>query len=68
MSGRTRATVAFITVTILLFLFDAMLIAVTALGCSGVTHPGDSWAGIAFLWMAAIPLTVMYAYRYPSTY
>ena len=51
-----------------LFLFDAMLIAVTALGCSGVTHPGDSWAGIAFLWMAAIPLTVMYAYRYPSTY
>ena len=34
-----------------LFLFDAMLIAVTALGCSGVTHPGDSWAGIAFLRM-----------------
>lgn len=47
MSGRTRETVAFLTVT--------------ALGCSGVTQPGDAWSAIAFLWVAAIPLTVTYA-------
>lgn len=62
MSGRTRATVAFLTVTIILFLFDVTLIVVTALACCDVVEPGAAWAGIAVLWMAVAPLTVAYAY------
>lgn len=61
MSGRTRATVAFLTVTIILFLFDVTLIVVTALACCDVVEPGAAWAGIAVLWMAAAPLTIAYA-------
>lgn len=61
MSGRACATVAFLTVTIILFLFDAALIVVTMLGCCRVVEPGTSWSAIAVLWMAAIPLTVAYA-------
>ena len=60
-SGRTRETVAFITVTIILLLFDATLITVTTLGCCDVVEPGMAWAFIAVLWMAAVPLTVAYA-------
>lgn len=60
-SGRTRETVAFITVTIILLLFDASLLTVTMLGCSDVVEPGMAWAFIAVLWMAAVPLTVAYA-------
>lgn len=60
-SGRTRETVAFITVTIILLLFDATLIVVTALGCCRVVNPDGAWAIIAVLWMAAVPLTVAYA-------
>lgn len=60
-SGRTRATVAFLTVTIILFLFDVTLIVVTALACCDVVEPGAAWAGIAVLWMAVAPLTVAYA-------
>ena len=60
-SGRTRETVAFITVTIILLLFDATLITVTALGCCRVVNPDGAWAIIAVLWMAAVPLTVAYA-------
>ena len=60
-SGRTRETVAFVTVTIILLLFDATLIVVTALGCCHIVNPGDAWSAIAFLWMAAVPLTVAYA-------
>ena len=56
MSGRARGTVAFLTVTVILFLFDASLITVTALGCCDVVEPG-----IAFLCLAAVPLTVAYA-------
>lgn len=67
-SGRTRATVAFVTVTVVLLLFDATLITVTMSGCCDVVEPGMAWAFIAVLWMAAIPLTVMYAHRYPSAY
>lgn len=63
MSGRTRGTVAFLAITVILVLFDTTLIAVTALGCCGVTSPGDAWAAIAFLWTAAIPLTCLYAYH-----
>lgn len=61
MSGRARATVAFLTVTAILLLFDATLITVTALGCCDVVEPGMAWACIAVLWMAAVPLTVAYA-------
>lgn len=61
MSGRARGTVAFLTVTVILFLFDASLITVTALGCCDVVEPGAAWAGIAFLCLAAVPLTVAYA-------
>lgn len=61
MSGRVRATVAFLTVTVILFLFDASLITVTALGCCRVVDPGDAWIAVAFLWPAAVPLTVAYA-------
>ena len=61
MSGRARATVAFLTVTIILLLFDATLIVVTALGCCRVANPDGAWAIIAVLWMAAVPLTVAYA-------
>lgn len=60
-SGRTRETVAFITVTVVLLLFDATLITVTALGCCRVVNPDGAWAIIAVLWMAAVPLTVAYA-------
>lgn len=60
-SGRTRATVAFLTVTIILFLFDVTLIVVTALACCDVVEPGMAWACIVVLWMAAVPLTVAYA-------
>ena len=60
-SGRTRETVAFVTVTIILLLFDASLITVTMLGCCDVVEPGMAWAFIAVLWMAAAPLTVAYA-------
>lgn len=61
MSGRARATVAFLTVTAILFLFDATLITVTTLGCCRVVNPDGAWAIIAVLWMAAVPLTVAYA-------
>ena len=61
MSGRARATVAFITVTVILLLFDTSLITVTALGCCNVVEPGMAWACIAVMWMAAVPLTVAYA-------
>lgn len=61
MSGRARGTVAFLTVTVILFLFDAALIIVTALGCCRVVDPGDEWIAVAFLWPAAVPLTVAYA-------
>ena len=61
MSGRARATVAFLTVTVILFLFDAALITVTALGCCRVVDPGDAWIAVAFLWPAAVLLTVAYA-------
>lgn len=61
MSGRARGTVAFLTVTVILFLFDASLITVTMLGCCDVVEPGMAWACIAVLWMAAVPLTVAYA-------
>lgn len=61
MSGRTRETVAFVTVTIILLLFDTALITVTTLGCCDVVEPGMAWACIAVLWMAAVPLTVAYA-------
>lgn len=61
MNGRTHGTIAFLTVTIILFLFDVTLIVVTALGCCDVVEPGIAWAGIAVLWMAAVPLTVAYA-------
>lgn len=64
MSGRARATVAFLTVTAILLLFDASLIVVTMLGCCDVVEPGMAWAFIAVLWMAAVPLTVLYAYEY----
>lgn len=60
-SGRARATVAFVTVTVVLLLFDASLITVTMLGCCDVVEPGIAWACIAVLWMAAVPLTVAYA-------
>ena len=60
-SGRTRETVAFLTVTVILLLFDASLITVTALGCCRVVNPDGAWAIIAVLWMAAVPLTVAYA-------
>lgn len=60
-SGCTRETVAFITVTVVLLLFDASLITVTMLGCCDVVEPGMAWAIIAVLWMAAVPLTVAYA-------
>lgn len=60
-SGRTRETVAFVTVTVILLLFDASLITVTMLGCCDVVEPGMAWAFIAVLWMAAVPLTVAYA-------
>lgn len=60
-SGRTRETVAFLTVTVILLLFDATLIVVTALGCCRVVNPDGAWAIIAVLWMAAVPLTVAYA-------
>lgn len=60
-SGRARATVAFVTVTVVLLLFDASLITVTILGCCDVVEPGMAWACIAVLWMAAVPLTVAYA-------
>lgn len=60
-SGRTRETVAFLTVTAILLLFDASLITVTALGCCRVVNPDGAWAIIAVLWMAAVPLTVAYA-------
>lgn len=60
-SGRARATVAFVTVTVVLLLFDASLITVTMLGCCDVVEPGMAWAFIAVLWMAAVPLTVAYA-------
>lgn len=40
MSGRARATVAFVTVTVVLLLFDASLITVTMLGCCDVVEPG----------------------------
>lgn len=62
MSGRARETVAFVTVTVVLLLFDASLITVTMLGCCDVVEPGMAWAFIAVLWMAAVPLTVAYAY------
>lgn len=61
MSGRARGTVAFLAVTVILFLFDAALITVTMLGCCDVVEPGMAWACIAVLWMAAVPLTVAYA-------
>lgn len=61
MSGRARGTVAFLTVTAILLLFDASLITVTMLGCCDVVEPGMAWACIAVLWMAAVPLTVAYA-------
>lgn len=61
MSGRARGTVAFLTVTVILLLFDATLITVTALGCCHVVNPDGAWAIIAVLWMAAVPLTVAYA-------
>ena len=61
MSGRARGTVAFLTVTAILLLFDATLIVVTALGCCRVVNPDGAWAIIAVLWMAAVPLTVAYA-------
>lgn len=61
MSGRVRGTVAFLAVTVILFLFDAALITVTMLGCCDVVEPGMAWACIAVLWMAAVPLTVAYA-------
>ena len=61
MSGRARGTVAFLAVTVILFLFDAALITVTMLGCCDVVEPGMVWACIAVLWMAAVPLTVAYA-------
>ena len=61
MSGRARGTVAFLAVTVILFLFDAALITVTMLGCCDVVEPGMAWAYIAVLWMAAVPLTVAYA-------
>lgn len=60
-SGRTRETVAFVTVTVILLLFDASLLTVTMLGCCDVVEPGMAWAFIAVLWMAAVPLTVAYA-------
>lgn len=60
-SGRARATVAFVTVTVVLLLFDASLITVTILGCCDVVEPGMAWACIVVLWMAAVPLTVAYA-------
>ena len=62
MSGRARGTVAFLTVTAILFLFDAALITVTMLGCCDVVEPGMAWACLAVMWMAAVPLTVAYAY------
>lgn len=61
MSGRARATVAFLTVTLILLLFDVTLVVVTALACCDVVEPGMAWACIAVLWMAAAPLTVAYA-------
>ena len=60
----TRSMIAFIVVTVILFLFDLMLIIVTALACCGVVVLGDAGIVLVPLWFAAMLLTSVYAYVY----
>ena len=60
----TRSMIAFIVVTVVLFLFDLMLMVVTALACCGVVVLGAVGVALVPLWFAAILLTPVYAHMY----
>lgn len=59
-----RSTIAFIVVTAILFLFDLMLMVVTALACCGVVVLGAIGVALVPLWVSAILLTPVYAHTY----
>ena len=56
--------IAFIVVTAILFLFDLMLMVVTALACCGVVVLGAIGVALVPLWFATILLTSVYAHMY----
>ena len=60
----TRSTIAFAVVTAILFLFDLMLMIVTALACCGVVVLGAIGVALVPLWFAAMLLTSVYAHMY----
>lgn len=60
----TRSMIAFVVVTAILFMFDLMLMVVTALACCGVVVLGDAGVALVPLWFAATLLTSVYAHMY----
>lgn len=60
----TRSMIAFIVVTAILFLFDLMLMIVTALACCGVVVLGAIGVALVPLWVAAMLLISVYARMY----